>query len=192
MLYFVRHGETDHNKNGIKQGWQNNPINETGVSQCRQTAKNLCNHGINKIFSSDLKRGEQSAQIFAEILNAPPPTVDARLREYGSGDLEGMKKSERSLQLYHDFLNNPHKYNAEDHLDVYTRVRPFVDELRANHTDNALIVVHGAVYRMLTYCIHNNEWNAEKYHQLFNTTERLGNCQVTQIDIYKSEKELLN
>ena len=31
LIYIVRHGETDANKNGYAQGWTDDPLNETDV-----------------------------------------------------------------------------------------------------------------------------------------------------------------
>ena len=38
-ICFVRHGQTDANKNGLIQGVSDHPLNETGIKQAKEAAK---------------------------------------------------------------------------------------------------------------------------------------------------------
>ena len=40
-IYFIRHGETDWNRQGLIQGWTDMPLNEMGRGQARAVAQAL-------------------------------------------------------------------------------------------------------------------------------------------------------
>ena len=39
LLYVIRHGETDANKEGRFQGWSDNPLNEKGIELAAVTGR---------------------------------------------------------------------------------------------------------------------------------------------------------
>ena len=55
-VYFVRHGETEENKNGIMQGQLDTELNKEGIEQAELTANALENVDFAAAHSSDLKR----------------------------------------------------------------------------------------------------------------------------------------
>ena len=66
---FVRHGETDNNKNRIIQGGNlNSPLNDTGRKQAADQAKKLKKESFDVIVASPLKRAMETATIIAEEL----------------------------------------------------------------------------------------------------------------------------
>ena len=65
-IYFVRHGETDMNKNNMFYGWYDADINEKGVSQAEDLREAFKDIHIDKIYSSDLTRAAHTAEIIAD------------------------------------------------------------------------------------------------------------------------------
>ena len=55
-VYFVRHGETQANRDGIIQGQQDTPLNALGEEQARLVGEALKEEEIGCAFSSDLSR----------------------------------------------------------------------------------------------------------------------------------------
>ena len=55
-IYFIRHGETDENRQGIIQGQLDTDMNEIGLDQSEVVAKELQSVPFDEGFSSDLKR----------------------------------------------------------------------------------------------------------------------------------------
>jgi len=55
-FWFLRHGETDWNAQGISQGNVDIPLNATGIAQARAAAERLRNRGIATIVASPLSR----------------------------------------------------------------------------------------------------------------------------------------
>jgi len=65
-FYFFRHGETNWNKNKICQGHMDIPLNEAGRSQARELQILLKQFDLKYIYSSDLSRAFETAEIVAQ------------------------------------------------------------------------------------------------------------------------------
>lgn len=148
-FYLIRHGQTDWNIQGFFQGQQDIPLNATGLSQAEETAAKLVGMQFDAIYSSDLTRAIQTAEIIAENYHLPVLT-DARLREIHQGEWEGL--------LYRDVVreqadhmekikNDPIKFGppgGETAGIVARRVQTCLDDLCARHPGGHIIVVsHG-------------------------------------------------
>jgi broad specificity phosphatase PhoE len=85
-LYLIRHGQSTWNKTGRIQGQTDVPLNEEGVRQAEALAKRLKGWAFDKVYSSDLKRAKQTADIaypHADMM------LDSRLREIHLGNFQG-------------------------------------------------------------------------------------------------------
>lgn len=87
-FWYLRHGETDWNAQGLSQGNVDVPLNPTGLAQARAAAEMLRNRGIATIIASPLSRARVTAEIVAEQLDLPV-TLDDGLREVAFGVQEG-------------------------------------------------------------------------------------------------------
>jgi probable phosphoglycerate mutase len=92
-FWFLRHGETDWNAQGLSQGNVDVPLNATGLAQARSAAELMRARGINTIVTSPLSRARDTADIVAETLGLPVH-VDADLREVAFGVQEGQPMTE--------------------------------------------------------------------------------------------------
>jgi broad specificity phosphatase PhoE len=70
-FYFMRHGETDWNRQRIYMGQTDIPLNEFGIQQARQAAKLLEGIDFASIASSTLMRAIHTAQIITEKVLKP-------------------------------------------------------------------------------------------------------------------------
>jgi len=87
-IILVRHGQTLWNNIGKYQGHTDVPLSKTGIEQASKVAKRLKNDKITAIYSSDLKRAKQTAEIIALEHNLPVIT-NTRFREINFGVWEG-------------------------------------------------------------------------------------------------------
>jgi broad specificity phosphatase PhoE len=93
-LLLVRHGETDWNADGRLQGQTDRPLSDFGRSQARRLAEELESEKLDAIYSSDLSRARETAEIVGERLGLPV-VLDADLREKDWGTWEGLTSAER-------------------------------------------------------------------------------------------------
>lgn len=92
-FWYLRHGETDWNRQGLSQGNIDIPLNELGLAQAREAAVRLRNRGICSIVASPLSRARVTAEIVAEALGLEV-TIEPELREVSWGIHEGQPLAE--------------------------------------------------------------------------------------------------
>ena len=90
-LLLIRHGESVGNLEGRMQGQSDSPLTDRGRDQARALLARLQGEGWKPavIYSSDLCRAAETADILAAGLGAPI-TLEGRLREYDIGMLSGV------------------------------------------------------------------------------------------------------
>lgn len=88
-IVFIRPGETDWNVSGRFQGWVAIPLNEHGRKQAERLANFVRNIGLTKLYSSDLQRARETAEILGNALGFEPE-YDKRLREQHVGIWQGL------------------------------------------------------------------------------------------------------
>ena len=71
MIYLFRHGETLYNLGNKFQGRIDLPLCNQGIARFERIGKNLPATNIKAIYSSDLKRAIQSAEIIAKKIKHP-------------------------------------------------------------------------------------------------------------------------
>ena len=153
-LFFVRHGESVANIQGIYQGQTyDTDLSQLGIKQSQATAGEFYNGKVEQIYCSPLKRTHQTAEIIARKIGLKPK-VDRRIIEINHGDWEGMPKSEIKqvfAQSYHLWKTNPSQVqmpNGENCRDVLNRSLGFIEEM-VLLDQNIIVVSHDMVIRLL-------------------------------------------
>lgn len=158
-IYLIRHGETE--KNTLKKYYGNLDVglNERGKLQCEYLKEKLKNIEFGKIYTSNMKRAIETANIIFD--NRKEYIVkDERLNEMNMGDFEG-KSYEELEKLYpkewKDWCDNwkessPPK--GESYKMFYSRVKDFMEDILKEEDNNILIVAHGGVIKSIyTYIL---------------------------------------
>ena len=99
MIILVRHGEAAHHIGDLTGGWTDSALTDAGRVQIGEAAKDLANLCRNKqpvIFSSDLTRARQSAELIAEPW-ASPVEYRSFLREKNNGQAAGKTNVEAKI-----------------------------------------------------------------------------------------------
>lgn len=137
-LLLVRHGETDWNAEGRLQGQTDRPLNDYGRGQARRLAEELEGEALDAIYSSDLARARETAEIVGETLGLPVE-IDRDLREKDWGTWEGLTSVERDRV---EFVGE----STEAHRDRMLRALRQISE---RHPGDAcvLVVTHGGSVR---------------------------------------------
>ena len=91
LLYVIRHGETDYNRNGRYQGQSDVPLNAEGRSQCRALTARMSAIPLDVVYTSDLSRAQECARMIA---GARTVLLDTRLREVNVGRCTGLTVAE--------------------------------------------------------------------------------------------------
>ncbi|MFI4936091.1 MAG: histidine phosphatase family protein [Caulobacterales bacterium] len=99
MIYLIRHGQTQFNREDRFQGRVDSPLTELGVAQAQAIGARLkeladADPGDWAIQTSPLGRAIQTSQIIAGIVGLPGPTIEPRLIEVSYGDMEGLGRAE--------------------------------------------------------------------------------------------------
>src|SRR4051812_16360442 len=94
-LYLLRHGETDWNAEGRLLSFTDQPLNDRGERQAARLAEDLAGICWDRAVSSPLVRARRTAEVvLAARKDAPPLSLDERLREMDFGPYEGWSESE--------------------------------------------------------------------------------------------------
>ncbi len=91
-VLLVRHGQSEWNAQGRWQGQADPPLTDAGRAQARAVARAI--GGVDAIFSSDLRRAAETAQIVSDALGVGPVIVDPALRERDAGAWSGLTRDE--------------------------------------------------------------------------------------------------
>jgi len=167
-LVFVRHGETDWNRDHRWQGFTGPPLNETGRCQAAELAAQLQN--IDAIYSSDTIRAHETAAIIAESLSLPV-TTDQRLREVNFGEWEGLPRQEIKERFAGAFarwdaLERAEPTGGESDAAMAQRVIRAVVEIAGEHSDDGrvLIVTSGGPIRAVQAHVEGFDQRAARRH----------------------------
>lgn len=167
-ILYIRHGETEANIAELYNGRRTDgDLTHLGRSQAELSALKvirLIENGdlihISAIYSSDLKRAQQTAQPLAKVLGLP---VESRstLREIDWGVAEGKsvhewkKADEKACAELHpdrdkrwDIL--PGFVDGETYNQVFKRNMAEIEKIAQNHRGQCVVIVgHGRVSRLL-------------------------------------------
>ncbi len=159
IVDFVRHGETQWNKERRLQGDSDIPLNDKGIELAFVTAKKLKEEGFvfDHAFTSPLVRASKTCEILLDG-SGLKPQPDQRLKEICFGGYEGMRFDELKEAVGEDalapFFNDPANYvaknGAEDIPHLLTRLKSFWEEEilpLEGKCDRVLVACHGAVCR---------------------------------------------
>lgn len=166
-LYFVRHGLSVMNKQGIFSGRNDTPLTQEGKDQCLIAAKSLSGINIDQIITSPMKRTLETAQIIAKEIGYPLKEiiVSDLFVERSFGPLEGTTYTRK---------HNLDKIGGVEHSSsVLIRAQEGLDLLNSIEKDNILLVSHGAIGRALRYILDPSI----DYHEF----EGFNNAEIVQL-----------
>lgn len=160
VLTLIRHGATKESEADIILGSRiDTPLSELGILQATLTANHLLQYKPARIFSSPLRRAQQTASIIAHQLSLNYQTLP-ELRERDFGTYEGISRQQlisirqhRGLSL-EDPLNHfpPGLEGVEDHETVAARWRRVIEEIDVQHAEGeTLLVTHNGFIRCALY-----------------------------------------
>jgi probable phosphoglycerate mutase len=141
-LAFIRHGQTDWNRDLRMQGSTDIPLNDTGRGQAAEAVALLDRTVWHAVVSSPLSRARETAQIIAGGLGIELGPVYPDLIERHYGDAEGRTPDERAV-LWPGAQSFP---GMESLGSLTARGLSAVESISEDFGDaNVLIVCHGSL-----------------------------------------------
>jgi 2,3-bisphosphoglycerate-dependent phosphoglycerate mutase len=146
----MRHGQADNNVKRILVGrYIESHLTDYGKKQVADTANELKNISIQKVYVSPVIRTIETAKIVCRILELDYE-VDERLYEIDLGQLVGMnfeeiiqKYGNLFLKFYRENDSTLRRYGVESFCSVKSRVKQLLDQIMKNHQDeNVLLITH--------------------------------------------------
>ena len=155
VIYFIRHGETDWNKQGLIQGSIDTELNAHGIEQAKAVAAALAQKreelfGFQFVVSPQ-KRAQQTMGFIASALGISMASVktEPRVRELGFGVWENHPFWElKDSPIYPADAESRYDWRpegGESYADGVARV----DDWLSSIMQPTLVVAHGAVGRCL-------------------------------------------
>ncbi|MBX3118047.1 MAG: histidine phosphatase family protein [Fimbriimonadaceae bacterium] len=177
-LYLVRHAQTEWNAQGRAQGHTDIELDAEGQTQAELLQNAFDGVRIARILSSDLKRCLQTAEQVAKATGAPL-IQDARLRERGFGEWEGLpfedilaRRQEFEAQGGDPFDHRPP--GGESMHDVWNRLGSFIEQHECEKEPLAVVTHGGALAIFLAQIIKGSGSTARAF--------RFGNTAVTELE----------
>jgi 2,3-bisphosphoglycerate-dependent phosphoglycerate mutase len=159
-LILLRHGQSQWNLENRFTGWVDVPLSPEGEAEARAAGEKLRGRKIDKLYTSVLKRAEDTARLALEVagIRDLPTERDAALNERMYGDLQGLNKAEAAKKFGDEQIRQWRRSydvrppGGESLADTAARVLPYweakiLPDLRAGK--NLLVAAHGNSLRAL-------------------------------------------
>lgn len=190
-LVFVRHGETEWNRDRRVQGWAPVALTDHGHRQAQQLAERLADqYTVDRLVSSDLRRTLETARPIGRTVGCEVQS-DRRWRERNFGVLQGLEYGE--LFLGHpEFTLSEVGYTAADArpeggeslIDQRERILEAMTDLKGTLDDDetVVIVTHGGPLYLILGWARGLDIRATILDQ------EQGNCAINELVVGSSDR----
>ncbi len=161
LIYLIRHGETNYNKQGIVQGsGVDTPLNQKGQEQAAQFYEFYKQEGFEVVFTSPLIRTIQSVARF--IHSGLPHLVLPEIREISWGHLEGLQQEPAHQLEFYEVQNQWQQGNflaavkgGENALTLQNRLLIGAQKISNYNANKILVCMHGRAMKALLCALLN-------------------------------------
>ena len=148
MIFVVRHGQTDWNKQKLMQGWADIPLNEVGLEQARLSGQKIKGVKFDVVFCSPLKRARQTLENLE--IDSNDIKFDDRIKERNYGEYEKTPKMAFDYNEFWNYSLDVKYQKAESCKEFFDRVIDFLEYLKKDYEGkNVLIITHAGVTKVL-------------------------------------------
>lgn len=180
-IYLIRHGRQNSDLCNVDV-----ELSIEGRKQAELLKNRIHNYKMDALYSSNLIRAIQTAEILNETLKLPHEIREG-IKEISFGDLEG-KTDDFIKENFKDFKKEQLKLledlpypGGENGTSVYERAMPIIQEIIQSGKKNILVVTHGGTIRVLLTALFGK---SQAKRLLFGIS--LENTSITQL-VYNSE-----
>jgi len=194
-IYFIRHGQTEFNKNGVHQD-PSVPLSDIGRTQIEKTATRLTELPITKLVASDFTRARESAEIIGREIGCVPEPSELFREVRRPSEVYGKKhisfaSARAGVGLSLAMLRgNVHYADEENLYDVRERVRTavqFLIGLQSEH-DHVAVVSHAFIIQFfMRYMCGGGEVHLRDYILSVMGARKLHNASISTVT-YEDDK----
>jgi broad specificity phosphatase PhoE len=180
-LIAIRHGETQWNTEKREMGQMNSPLTSLGLRQAEAIAVRLSKIGFAVLYSSDLGRAVQTAEIIASRCGTDV-LLDKGLRERNMGVFEGLTYAEMETQFpqeWSDYQRIGFEYvipkgeSAKERLERSVRALTAIAE--RHPSEDVVVVTHGGFlmgfFEFVLGIPPGNGWRFKRHNASYSTFE---------------------
>lgn len=143
----IQHTQSIHHTNGMVGSWTDWDLSETGKTQAENIGRKLSKELAGKsvvMYSSDLKRAAQTAEIIGQHLNLRP-ILSFELRERNLGKCVGKSVQwlRENMECQEKTVDDRMFSDAESRRDEWNRLHPFFQKISDSQDEHIIIVSHG-------------------------------------------------
>lgn len=156
MIYLLRHGQTEFNRELRFQGHLDSPLTDLGLAQAgamgRRLAALISDPLDWRIIASPLGRAQATARIVADALNVPEVETDPRLIEITVGRWDGRLRAEVEQEAGPSFSASGWSFSSPDgetYESTAARTRDWLESLPSEDKRRIIAVSHGVTTRVL-------------------------------------------
>jgi broad specificity phosphatase PhoE len=156
-VIFIRPGETEWDRERRLQGWVQIPMDDVGRLQAQRLAGFVRHFRVGAVYTSDLRRARETAEILATALGQDSIT-DKRLRERHEGEWQGLTPEQVWAwypEEYKSLTHNRATYQipgGESRQQVVQRMRLAFDEIvERGKAETVAVVSHAYAIRHLLH-----------------------------------------
>ena len=181
QVIIVRHGQTQWNIKGVRQGHLDSPLTEKGLAQAEALGERLAREKFFVLYSSDLGRAVQTARLISRTTGHAIVT-DARLRERHLGIFQGLNAEEIKERYPEEY--RLHRTVGPDyvipggesmHQQVARNVACLIELAEKHAGDTIAVVTHGGVLSGLFRHIFSIPFQAPRRFEFVNASLNLFN-----------------
>jgi broad specificity phosphatase PhoE len=150
-ILLARHGESDWNRSQRWQGFADRPLTELGRRQAAELGERLEPTDVDAVYSSDLQRARETAEIVARMKGLTVETTPD-LREVDVGSWSGLNRADaeaRFPEAYGRWLQGGEGWDdGETYEQMGERVLAAIHRItKAHDGGRVLVVAHGGSIR---------------------------------------------
>jgi len=203
IIYFVRHGETENNALGIRQGAEG-PLTEKGRAQVLATAKRFPKHkGCPQIiYASPYERTKETAEIISQEIGVKVKYSELLTERRNPSEVVGRSGADPEIRKIIDRIDN--SYHADDlrfsdeenFTDLKKRAKKLLGYISRRMQKRIIMVTHKIFLKVVvSYIVYGDKLTATQYNNLsyFNPIDNAGMaiCLYTHHWFKKNEWKLL-
>lgn len=163
VAFFVRHGETELNKEKAFRGPLDVELNDDGHNQAEELRKFFEDSSFSSAFTSDKKRTKETAKTVLGDRKIRLKKVK-QLDSYNVGDLSGKPKNESNLAIVKHYQEHPDEtIPGGESLNKFRKDSDpkimMVIKRGAQASEPAIAFVHSSIVHELSYLLHgDHQW----------------------------------